>query len=169
VAEPADGDRKRSTTLVIALCAAILIVGIFVGGFLVGNASTTSPTTTGTNGTTTATATTTVTSATVGVCQGVAIRCVITSSSSDTVVAGASFSFTVTTAGSPVPNLRKAGRLPRGVHFVNNHNGTATLFGSPTSTPRRSAVGDYPLVFTATFSKGAAKQVVTQEFTLTVS
>src|ERR1700674_2253176 len=160
--ESTNGPRTRSTTLVIAVCAAILIVGIFVAGFLVGNASTSSPITGRTTSTTTATPTSTATRTTVGVCSGIATRCVITSGTSDTVVVGAPFSFTVTTAGSPVPNLKKTGRLPKGVHFVNNHNGTATLFGLPTSTSKTSAIGNYPLIFTATFRKGAAKQVVTQ-------
>jgi len=169
VAELANETRKRSTTLVVALCAALLIVGIFLAGFLVGNASTSSPVTAPATSPTAATSTTTETSRTTGVCGALAPHCAITSSSSDTVVAGAPFSFTVTTSGSPVPSLRKTGDLPKGVHFVNNHDGTATLFGSPTSTRRKSAAGAYPLVFIATFSKGTTKDVVTQEFTLTVA
>jgi hypothetical protein len=154
--------------LVIALCAALLIIGIFVAGYLVGNASTSPPTPVTTTSTTTATSTKPE-SGTAGFCDELATRCAITSGTGDTVVAGAPFSFTVTTSGSPVPSLRRTGRLPKGVHFVNNHDGTATLFGSPTSTRRRSAVGSYPLVFTATFSRGDTKLVATQEFTLTVS
>jgi hypothetical protein len=167
VADQPDGARTRSTTLVIALCGALLVVGIFVAGYLVGNAST-SPATPSTTTSTTATSTNSE-SGTAGFCDELATGCAITSGASDTVVAGAPFSFTVTTSGSPVPSLRRTGRLPKGVHFVNNHDGTATLFGSPTSTRRRSAVGSYPLVFTATFSKGGTKQVATQEFTLSVS
>ena len=55
----------------------------------------------------------------------------ITSDPNASARAGFSFSFLVTTSGSPTPALKKKGKLPKGVHFVNNHNGTATLIGDP--------------------------------------
>ena len=67
-----------------------------------------------------------------------------------------------------MPKIKGKGKLPKGVHFHNNHNGTATLSGTPTSTKHRSAVGTHPLTFTATFGRGKTKEVVTQAFTLTV-
>jgi len=79
--------------------------------------------------------------------------------------AGSSFSFLVTTSGSPVPVLKKKGKLPKGLHFVNNHNGTATISG----TPKLSAVGVHNLTLSAKFGKGKAKKIVTQAFTLTVA
>jgi hypothetical protein len=93
----------------------------------------------------------------------------ITSPSSAAATAGSEFSFTVTSRGTPAPKLKVQGKLPKGVHFVDNHNGTGTLTGSPTSTSKKSAVGTYKLNVKATFGKGKTKNVVTQAFTLTVT
>ena len=68
-------------------------------------------------------------------------------------------SFTVTTTGNPTPSLTAAS-LPAGVHFTDNHDGTATLSGSP-------AIGVYHLTFTATGAGGTAF-AATQSFTLIV-
>ncbi len=68
-------------------------------------------------------------------------------------------SFSVTTTGFPAPSLKESGALPPGVTLVDNHNGTATLSGTP------SAGGSFPIVLTAT-------NVVTttqQNFTLSVA
>jgi len=46
--------------------------------------------------------------------------------------------------------------------------GMASIAGRPISTKHRSAVGTYPLTITATFGRGKTKEVLTQEFTLTV-
>ena len=89
----------------------------------------------------------------------------ITSAPNASATAGSSFSFQVTTSGSPVPVLKKKGRLPKGLHFVNDHNGTATISG----TPKLSAVGVHSLTLSAKFGKGKAKKIVTQAFTLTVA
>jgi len=155
MAESGSGQRRRSSTVLIAVSVAVVIVGLFVAGFLVGGASTSPP----------ATPTTT----TIVACTSTSSRCIgISSSPSDTVVMSSPFSFTVTTEGAPVTKIKKVGRLPRGVSFQNNHNGTATLAGTPESTKRKPAVGTYHLTFTATFGKGKAKQIVAQTFTLTV-
>jgi hypothetical protein len=156
MAEPATEERKRSSILLIAALAAVVVVGIFVAGFLVGGTST-SPSATPTPTTTTLPCT-----STSNRCSG------FTSRSSATVVAGSRFSFTVTTTGAPVPKIKKLGRLPMGVRFRNNHNGTATLVGTPTTTKTRAAAGTYPLTFVARWGEGDTKQVVTQAFTLTV-
>ena len=156
MAEPASGGRKRSSILLIAALAAVVVVGVFVAGFLVGGASTGPPATS-------TTATTAV------ACTSASSRClVINSNPSDTVIMGSPFSFTVTTGGMPVTKIKKRGRLPRGVRFEYNHNGTATISGTPRSTQRKSAVGTYPLTINAVFGKGKTKQVVTQAFTLKV-
>jgi len=83
----------------------------------------------------------------------------ITSANNSTFAYGVSNSFTVTTTGFPVPSIASAGGLPPGVTFVDNHNGTATLAGTP------SAGGTFALVITAT----NAVTTVTQNFTLNVS
>jgi hypothetical protein len=81
---------------------------------------------------------------------------------SATAMVGSRFSFTVTTQGSPKPSIKKTGKLPAHLIFVSNHNGTATISGTPAQT------GVCNLTITATFGKGRAKSVVSQPFTLTV-
>ncbi len=68
------------------------------------------------------------------------------------------FTFEVTTAGYPVPSLGVR-NLPRGLTFTSNHNGTATITGSP----RRH--GTHVFTLKARNSAGTA----TQKFTLTIS
>jgi hypothetical protein len=66
--------------------------------------------------------------------------------------------FTVRTTGLPVPTLTiSSGSLPGGVTFTDNHNGTATLSGSP-------AIGTYKFTIAATNNVAT----VHQPFTLTV-
>jgi alpha-tubulin suppressor-like RCC1 family protein len=84
-----------------------------------------------------------------------------TSSSADTAAFGAAFTFTVTATGDPVPKITRTGRLPSGVTFTRNGDGTATISG----TPATSAAGAYPLTLTARNKNGTA----TQAFTLTVT
>ena len=74
---------------------------------------------------------------------------------------GAAFTFTVTTTGSPAPTITAAGRLPSGVRFTDDKDGTATISG----TPRNAAAGKYQLTLTAGNKYGTA----TQAFTLTVT
>ena len=68
-------------------------------------------------------------------------------------------SFSVTTAGFPAPSIKESGALPPGVTLVDNHNGTATLSGTP------SAGGSFPIVLTATNVVTATQQ----NFTLNVA
>jgi hypothetical protein len=82
---------------------------------------------------------------------------------------GQPFSFLVTTSGSPVPKIKAKGKLPKGVKFHKNGDGTATISGTPTSTKHRSAKGLNDLTLTATFGKGRAKQVATQMWTFDVT
>jgi hypothetical protein len=84
----------------------------------------------------------------------------ITSASNTTFVMGTAGSFTVTTTGYPTPSISETGALPSGVTFVDNHNGTATLSGTPTAS------GVYSIGFTASNSVGSSS---TQTFTLTVN
>ena len=74
----------------------------------------------------------------------------------------------MTTSGAPVVRIMKVGKLPKCVYFRNNHNGTATLAGTPISTKRKPVVGTYHLTFGARFGKGKMTQVLTQAFTLIV-
>jgi hypothetical protein len=83
-----------------------------------------------------------------------------------TAIAGSSFLFTVSTTGTPTPSLKKKGKLPAGLHFRNNHNGTATIWGVPNP---KTAIGTRQITILATYGKRKAKQVTTQLFTLTVS
>ena len=54
----------------------------------------------------------------------------ITSAPSATAVVGSPFQFTVTTCSTSVPRIR-AFDLPEGLRLVDNHNGTATISGTP--------------------------------------
>jgi len=89
-----------------------------------------------------------------------------TSAPNAAATAGSSFDFLVSTSGSPTPVLKKHGRLPRGVHFVNNHNGTVIITGVPNRT---KGIGVFHLTLVAKFGAGRAKKVVIQAFTLTVA
>jgi hypothetical protein len=89
----------------------------------------------------------------------------IISSPSASATAGFPFSFTVMTSGTGAAGVKKKGKLPKGVHFVNHHNGTATMSGVPSIS---KGLGVYHLTITATFGKGKTKKLITQDFTLTV-
>jgi phosphatidylinositol-3-phosphatase len=89
-----------------------------------------------------------------------------TSGNHKSVVAGQRFQFTVQTSGTPTPSLKRRGHLPPGVHFVDQHTGTASLFGTP--NPKRGP-GTYYLTFVARYGRGRSQQEISQSFTLTVS
>ena len=86
-----------------------------------------------------------------------------TSADTTSVAAGSPLSFTVTTSGTPVPTIKRRGRLPRHVRLVDNGNGTATLSGTPDRT------GTFHLTLRALYGTGAHRPVVTQGFTLVVT
>jgi hypothetical protein len=86
----------------------------------------------------------------------------ITSPDGTTATLHAPLSFTVTTTGTPTPNLTENGKLPKRLRFVDNGDGTATISGPPRAT------GRFHLTIAATFGTGASAFVVTQAFTLTV-
>ena len=86
----------------------------------------------------------------------------ITSPNSATATTGTPFSFTVTTTGTPVPLITEKGKLPKGIKFTNNGNGTATVSG----TPKKAGVNH--LTLAATFGAGTTRYIVTQAFTLAI-
>jgi hypothetical protein len=86
----------------------------------------------------------------------------ITSANGATFVVGATGTFTVTTSAYPVSSIAEGGVLPAGVSFVDNHDGTATLTG----TPQAGTAGQYPL--TITVSNGTSPDA-NQSFTFTVN
>ncbi len=73
-------------------------------------------------------------------------------------------SFSITTSGNPIPTITQTGKLPGGVKFTDNGDGTATLSGRPGNG--QGLVGDYALVLTAS---NGINPPATQNFTLTVS
>ncbi len=83
-------------------------------------------------------------------------------SSGTAFTAGAPGSFTVTSTGIPTAQLSASGALPGGVTFVDNHDGTATLSGTPAS----GTTGAYPLTITAHNGVGSD---ATQSFSLVVA
>jgi hypothetical protein len=86
----------------------------------------------------------------------------ITSADSAPASVHSSFSFTVTTSGTPTPVLKKGGKLPKHLRFVDNGDGTATISGKP------KAVGTTHITIKAIFGSGESTFVVTQEFTINV-
>jgi hypothetical protein len=60
----------------------------------------------------------------------------ITSANHASAVAGTPFSFTVTTTGVPTPTLTEKGKLPKGLTFTRNGDGTGTIAGTPLTTDR---------------------------------
>lgn len=89
---------------------------------------------------------------------------VITSPDFVTSGAGAPFSMTVTTAGKGPVTIYESGKLPKGVTFEDNGDGTATFAG----TPGASSGGSYTVTLRATFGKGAEMQSVTQQLTIDI-
>ena len=103
-------------------------------------------------------------SASSGSCQPILVvnqAPAITSANTTTFTVGKSGSFSVTATGSPTPSLSEIGALPGGVTFTDNHNGTATLAG----TPKPLTAGTYVIPITA--SNGVSPDA-TQTFTLVV-
>lgn len=99
----------------------------------------------------------------------------ITSASSLSVPLGSFFSFLVTTSGNPfAKTFLIRGRLPKSVHIVNDHNGTATILGTPTASKNHSSLGSHNVTLWVVWrwreaDGGGLKLVVTQRFTLTVT
>ncbi len=88
----------------------------------------------------------------------------ITSGASTTFTVGAAGTFQVTTTGFPsgaTIHLSESGALPSTVTFADNHDGTATLSGTPAATTG----GTYAIKITAT---NGVVPAATQTFTLTV-
>ena len=83
----------------------------------------------------------------------------ISSANNSSFGVGTASSFNVTTAGYPAPVITESGALPPGITFTDNHNGTGSLSGTPTSG------GTFSITLTATNSLGSANQT----FALTVS
>jgi YVTN family beta-propeller protein len=88
-------------------------------------------------------------------------RPVFTSAPAGQAAFGVPYTFTVTTTGSPAASISRTGRLPSGLRFTSNHDGTATISG----TPAHRAASLYPLTLTATNKYGTD----TQAFTLTIT
>jgi hypothetical protein len=86
----------------------------------------------------------------------------ITSVNAATFTVGTAGTFTVTTTGSPAAAITETGALPTGVTLTDNHNGTATLAGTPAAGTNKA----YPITITANNGVGTA---ATQSFTLTVN
>ena len=87
---------------------------------------------------------------------------VFTSEAKYLATTGTAFSFPVTTAyGYPTPAIATTSALPAGVSLTDNHDGTASLAG----TPGPGSGGVYVLTLSATNGVGTP---VTQTFTLTV-
>jgi thiamine phosphate synthase YjbQ (UPF0047 family) len=78
----------------------------------------------------------------------------ITSAGSNEINARDKSNFTVTTTGSPAPNITEAGNLPNGLLFTDNGDGTASITGQASTTNQ----GIYFITLTATNSVGSTSQ-----------
>ena len=85
----------------------------------------------------------------------------INSASSTTAVAGTPFNMTVTTCSPAVPII-KGSHLPKGLALVNNHDGTATISG----TPATKDSGTYTATITATVKR---EPIARQSLVITVN
>jgi hypothetical protein len=84
-----------------------------------------------------------------------------TSAASTTFTAGQPNSFTVTVTGTPTPSIRIRGKKPpAGITFVDHHDGTGTLLGTP------SVGGVFTIRFVAI---NGVKPTGKQTFTLTIN
>ncbi|HEY6786529.1 MAG TPA: putative Ig domain-containing protein, partial [Trebonia sp.] len=77
-----------------------------------------------------------------------------TSAGTATARVGSSLSFTVTTSGYPAPSFGWS-NVPPGLTFTDNHNGTATIAGTPTTA------GTYAMALSAVNAYGTAQQTLT--------
>jgi large repetitive protein len=95
--------------------------------------------------------------------------CTFTSPATASATTGVPFTFTVSATGNVTPTFTKKGKLPKGVTFVDNYDGTATLSGTPVVVGRKAPAGTYRDKVTATFTYGTVVKKVTQILVLTVS
>ena len=86
----------------------------------------------------------------------------ITSANSITFTVGTPGSFTVCTTGVPTDAISAGSGFPAWATFTDNHDGTATISGTPPS----NSAGGYPFTITASNGNGTA---ATQPFTLSVT
>jgi hypothetical protein len=77
-----------------------------------------------------------------------------TSAGTTTARVGSSLSFTVTTSGYPAPSFGWS-NVPPGLTFTDNHNGTATIAGTP------ATAGTYAMALSAVNAYGTAQQTFT--------
>ena len=95
--------------------------------------------------------------------------CMFTSPATASAFANVPFSFTVSASGYVIPSFTEKGKLPKGVTFVENYDGSATLSGTPVVVGRRAPAGTYRAKVTATFAYGTAVKRIIQQVVLTVS
>ncbi len=95
--------------------------------------------------------------------------CAFTSPPVASATGGAYFAFTVSTTGGVTPVLTAKGKLPVGVAFVDNGDGTGTVSGVPMASAKRPAAGTYKLKVSATFAFAGLTRTVRQTLVLTVS
>jgi hypothetical protein len=77
---------------------------------------------------------------------------IITSPPQAQLYAGQAAQFVVSATGSPVPTLTESGALPPSVHFRDNHDGTATISGTP-----HNSQSSYPIEVTANNGQAPAQ------------
>jgi hypothetical protein len=93
------------------------------------------------------------------------VRLAITSAADASASVGHYFTLTVHVTGIPT-TIKATTRPPKGLKLRNLDGDTASLSGTPN---RRDLPGDYHVVITATYGRGATATVVTQAFTLNLT
>jgi hypothetical protein len=88
----------------------------------------------------------------------------ITSPAYATTIVASPFTFQITTAGPGFQSISESGKLPSGLYFYDDHDGTAHIAGTPGS---RSG-GSYNVKVTAKFDAGGTTQKIVQDLTLVV-
>lgn len=89
---------------------------------------------------------------------------VITSANNASVTAGVPFSFTVNTTGFPIPRLTEVHKLPLGLTFTDNADGTATIAGTALTSDRNKV---YRVILRANNLPAGGRN--RQTFTLTLT
>ena len=84
----------------------------------------------------------------------------ITSNDDADFTLGSSGTFSVTATGTPLPAIKRTGKLPKGLHFTAG-SGTATISGTPTGAP-----GNFPVTIEA---QNGVAPAASQLLTVTVA
>jgi hypothetical protein len=91
-----------------------------------------------------------------------------TNTDSASATAGQPFSFVITTAAGSERSIKRVGKLPPGLTLIDNHNGTATISGTPKTSAKVG--GAYSFTLVASFGPNSRHTTTAeQHLVITVS